>query len=109
MKKLIIPALAIMLAVGSSAFTAKRTTSNFFEYQGPDYSQTNIQTASNYKAVASSDQCDDVTNVCGVILETPKTLGQSPDAGQFNAEAAALWASESGHSGPTDDAILMKP
>jgi hypothetical protein len=109
MKKLIIPIVAILLAVGSSAFTAKRTTSNFFEYQGPDFSKTSIQTSGNYIAVDSEDQCDDTNNVCGVILETPKTLGQNPDSGQFSDKQDALWDSESNHTGPTDAAVLMKP
>jgi hypothetical protein len=109
MKRIIIPAIAIVLAFAGSAFTtAKRSNSNLFVYAGSSYSQTDIQTASNYVAT-SSDPCSGATNnICAVNLPTAKPLGQHPAAADFSAEEGNLWRSQQGAS-PYDDNIEMKP
>ena len=106
MRKLIIPAAAIVIAFGSSAFTAKKSTSNFFLYQGATRTQADIQDINNYVASAS-DPCNDVTNVCGVTLSTAKNVGSTPATSEFNAEKASLWTSQQNHS-PADGAIAME-
>ncbi|SDP46231.1 hypothetical protein SAMN05428975_1315 [Mucilaginibacter sp. OK268] len=107
MRKLIIPVVAIIMAFGSSAFTAKKSTSNFFKYNGATRTQTDIQNINNYTA-RTDNPCEDVTNVCGVTLSTAKTVGQTPASSEFNAEKANLWLSQQNHS-PADGAIDMEP
>ncbi|MFC0513119.1 DUF6520 family protein [Mucilaginibacter angelicae] len=107
MRKLFIPAAAIVMAIGSSAFTAKRTTSNFFLYQGTTHSQTDIQNINNYVASAT-DPCNDVANVCGLTLSTAKNVGSTPTPAEFNAEKTNLWTSQQNHA-PADAAIAMEP
>ncbi|MBD1395144.1 DUF6520 family protein [Mucilaginibacter glaciei] len=107
MKKIIIPVIAIIMAIGSSAFTAKKTTSTFFRYQGATRTQTDIQNISNYVA-QSGTPCSDVVNVCGVTLSTAKNIGSNPATSEFNAEKANLWLSQQNHS-PADGAIGMEP
>ncbi|MCC8407731.1 DUF6520 family protein [Mucilaginibacter sp. UR6-1] len=108
MKKLIIPVIAIILAFGSSAFTAKKSTSNFFKYIGPAARTSgDVQSITNYQA-QTLDPCADVENVCGVTLPTAKTVGQNPASTEFNAEKSNLWTSQQNHS-PADDAIGMEP
>lgn len=108
MKKFIIPVIALVLAVGSSAFTAKKTTSSFFKYSGATYLQADIQNINNYTAQVSDADCSDLTNVCGVNLSTAKNVGQTPSSTEFNAEKSNLWTSQQNHS-PADGAIEMKP
>jgi hypothetical protein len=108
MKKLIIPVMAIAMAFGTSAFTAKITTSSFYKYNGTTFTQANIQNINNYTADTSAGDCTDVQNVCGVELSTAKTVGQTPVPAEFSSESSALWASQQAHS-PSDDAVLMKP
>ncbi|GGH12095.1 DUF6520 family protein [Mucilaginibacter phyllosphaerae] len=107
MKKIIIPVIAIAMAFGTSAFTAKRATSTFFRYQGATRSQTDIQNISNYVAQASNP-CNDVVNVCGVTLSTAKNIGSNPATSEFNAEKSNLWLSQQNHA-PADGSISMEP
>lgn len=108
MKKLIIPMLAIVLAVSASAFTPKKSTSNFFRYNGATYSSSDIQLASNYAAFESEDECTAEANICGVTLGAAKTIGNPPDGTQFNAEKSNLWNSQVLHA-PQSAAVSMEP
>lgn len=108
MKKLIIPVIAILLAFGSSAFTAKKSTSNFFKYVGPaGRSISDVQSISNYVATAVNP-CADLTDVCGVTLSTAKTIGQSPSSTDFTPSLQGkLWDSQRLHQ-PKDASISME-
>lgn len=109
MKKFIIPAAAMILAVSFSAFTsAKQTTSNFYEYQSSSALQSDIQNINNYAATASDLDCSGTDKVCGVNLTTARTIGQTPASSEFNAEKSNLWSSEQNHA-PADGNIEMKP
>ena len=108
MKKLIIPMLAIALAFSSSAFIPKKSNSNFFRYNGVSYTSTAIQTASNYAAFESEDECTATENICGVTLGTAKAIGNPPDGTQFNAEKTNLWNSQVAHA-PQSAAVSMEP
>lgn len=108
MRKLIIPVIAILMAIGSSAFTAKKATSNFYKYVGPTArSSSDVQNINNYIATAVNP-CSDAQNVCGITLTTPKTLGQTPATAEFNPEKSNLWLSQQQHS-PADASIDMEP
>ncbi|MVN91488.1 DUF6520 family protein [Mucilaginibacter aquatilis] len=105
MKKLVLPALAIALAFGTSAFTAKKVNSNFYAYTG-SAAQADIQNINNYVATATNP-CSGAQDVCGVTLSTSRAVGQTPVASEFNAEKANLWASQQAHA-PADPNIDMK-
>lgn len=109
MKRIIIPAIAIMLAFAGSAFTsAKRSNSNLFVYTGSSYAQTDIENINNY-AASATDPCGGTsTNVCSVTLATAKAVGQKPASTDFNAEKGNLWTSQQNHSA-ADGSIEMKP
>ncbi|MFD0764525.1 hypothetical protein ACFQZI_06650 [Mucilaginibacter lutimaris] len=98
MKKLIIPAVAIALAFGTSAFKATTTTSNFFKYIGPSArTSAQVQDLNNYAAL-DVNPCIDNGNVCGVTLTTAKTIGQAPASSEFNVQKANLWSSQQSHT-----------
>lgn len=107
MKKLIIPVVAIVLAISSSAFTAKTTSGFLYQYVGSGTSQTDLQDVNNYQRV-SADPCDAGSDVCGVILATDEGIGNAPDQTEFDAEKTNLWNSQ--HDGEAKDTnIEMKP
>lgn len=107
MKKLIIPFVAILMALSFSAFTsAKRATSNFYVYTSGSLLQSDIQNINNYVA-SSADPCSGSDNVCGVTLNTARNVGQTPVSTEFNAEKANLWSSQQNHAAQ-DGNIGMK-
>lgn len=109
MKKIIVPAAAIVMALSFSAFTsAKRVTSNFFEYKSSSLLQSDIQNPANYRAASSSAACSGSQNVCGVTLPTAKNINATPDATEFSNESTNLWDSQTAHS-PQSAAVDMKP
>jgi len=97
MKKLIIPAIAIVLAFSASAFTTKSGSSNFYAYVGSDFTQANIQNINNYQA-SETTSCPGVDDVCGVTLATSKVDGSIPATTDFNSESTNLWLSEQANS-----------
>jgi len=109
MKKIIIPAAAVALALSFSAFTsAKKVTSNFFEYTSSSLTESAIKNRANYQAASSDAACTASQNVCGVVLATAKDIGTLPDATEFSSQTSDLWASQQAHS-PANGDIEMKP
>jgi len=107
MKRKFLGILAIVIAVGTSAFTTKKANSNFYVYTGSSTSQADIQNISNYQSLATDDPCSGATDVCGVTLSTSRPAGQTPVTSEFNAEKANLWSSQQSHSA-ADSNIEMK-
>jgi len=105
MKKLIMPVIAIVFAFAFSAFTAKRSTSNFYIYTSSSFAKGDIQNINNY--VASDGSCGGAQDVCGVTLSTSQTLGSTPVLSEFNGEKTNLWLSEQ-NSNPADGSIQMQ-
>jgi hypothetical protein len=105
MKKLIFPAIAIALAFGTSAFTAKRVNSNFYAYTGST-SRADIENINNY-AATTTNPCGGAQDVCGVTLTTSRAVGQAPVLSEFNAQKSNLWSSQQAHSA-ADPSIDMK-
>jgi hypothetical protein len=98
---------AIVIAISASAFTTKWTTSTFFVYTGPDFTQSNIQNINNY-AASSTNPCSTAdANVCGVTLPHAENLGSTPLPADFTAESTNLWTSQQNGS-PSDTHITMK-
>jgi uncharacterized protein DUF6520 len=109
MKKSILPALAIVVALAASAFTTNRNVnSNFFVYTSSLHTQAAVQSIGNYVSTTTSPCSGTTTNVCGVTLPTAEPVGQNPNSGDFSDESDNLWSSQQNHS-PADDDINMKP
>lgn len=107
-----IPAFAIVmglaLAMATSAFKeVPKGNQNpyYYEYQGPDFTKTNVQDANNYTRTSLS--CSGATNICGVFLSIDAGTGNPPDATDFSTESSNLWTSQQNHS-PADLNIEMK-
>lgn len=98
--------LAIMIALGASAFTVKPTSSNFYEYTSGSLAKADIQNINNYVAT-SPDPCGGADNVCGVTLTTAHALGSTPVSSEFSAEETNLWASQQNNAAQ-DTHIGMK-
>lgn len=114
MKKIkvsIFAVIAIVMGIAASAFTPKEVLNKsdnlfYYRYASSQTDQTNIQTISNYER--SSLSCSGTNHVCGVLLPTDKSLGQQPDASEFNAEKGDLWTSEQAGTSVDPDIIKMK-
>ncbi len=101
-------AIGLVLAMATSGFKegpSKNTNQYYYAYNGPDFTQTSIQAASNYTRTTLS--CSGSKNVCGVFLSVDEGTGNPPDATDFSTESSNLWASQQGHS-PADLNIKMK-
>jgi hypothetical protein len=105
MKKMFIPAIAIILALATSAFTAKKTSGAFYQYTSSSHAQSDIQNVNNY--VRADVSCGGSDNVCGVTLATDEGTGNAPDPTEFSAESTNLWASQQNNSA-ADANISMK-
>lgn len=105
MKKLFIPAFALVIAFAGSAFTAKKTSGSFYRYTSTSHAKVDIQNINNY--VRDENGCDDGSDVCGVTLPTDEGAGNQPDATEFSSESTNLWNSQS--SGTAQDSnVIMK-
>ncbi|MBK0378544.1 DUF6520 family protein [Mucilaginibacter segetis] len=105
MKKLILPALAIGLAISTSAFTTNRVAGAFYRYTSSSTAQSDIQNINNY--VRDDNACGGGEDVCGVTLTTDEGLGNTPDPTEFSAEQSNLWTSQQNGSA-ADVNIHMK-
>jgi hypothetical protein len=99
-----IPALAIALVFASSAFTNKKTTTAFYEYQSSLHTSAAIQNIANY--VRTGSPCGASANVCGVTL-TDEGANSHPDQTEFDNIKATLWGSQQAHES-LDPSISMK-
>lgn len=106
------PAFAIImglaLAMATSAFKEVpkgNQNAYYYEYQGPDFTKTNIQDAGNYTRTTLS--CSGTHNVCGVFLSVDEGTGNPPDPTDFSTESSNLWTSQQNQS-PADLNIKMK-
>ena len=91
-------AIGVALALATSAFreTPKGNQNPYYyEYQGPDFSKTNLQEPGNYTRTSLS--CSGSTNVCGVFLSIDEGTGNPPDATDFSTESSNLWTSQQNH------------
>lgn len=101
-------AIGLVLALATSAFKQapkENFDQAFYEYTGPDLTQSNIQDINNY--VRSTNTCSGTKNVCGVLLNTDTGTGNPPNSSEFAAESSNLWASQQNHSA-ADGNIVMK-
>jgi hypothetical protein len=101
-------AIGLVLAMATSGFKEMpkgNMSLTFYEYTGPDFSQSNIQDINKY--VRSSNTCSGSRNVCGVLLTTDTGAGNPPNSTEFSAESSNLWTSEQNHAA-ADPNIVMK-
>ena|SRR3569623_382807 len=101
-------AMGLALAMATSAFKeVPKGNQNqyYYEYQGPDFTKTNIQDANNY--VRTTLSCSGSTNVCGVFLSIDEGTGNPPDPTDFSTESSNLWTSQQNHLA-ADGNIKMK-
>lgn len=105
MKKLILPAFAIALALGTSAFTAQKTTGVFYRYTSSSLLEADIKNIANYEQNSAS--CTPGINVCGVQLATDNGEESQPEEAEFAIERNNLWASQQNSSAANGN-ISMK-
>ncbi len=105
MKKLILPAFAIALAFGTSAFTAKKAAGVFYRYTSSSLTEANIKNINNYERESAT--CNPGANVCGVLLDTDNGEESQPDEAEFTAQRNHLWTSQQ-NGLPANASIVMK-
>jgi|SRR5665213_826931 len=101
-------ATGLAMAMATSAFREVPKESinpYFYEYQGPNFTQANIQDVDNYARTSSS--CSGSTNVCGVFLSMDEGTGNPPNTTDFSSESSNLWTSQQNHH-PADVNIKLK-
>lgn len=109
MKKFLMPALALIIAVSLSAFTHKSTvkkpnaTGNWYIYKGPlPSTTTSVVVEGNYELGEPQD-CESDQNLCAIFV--PGT-GTNPD--QFDSQTQADLENAQRNHDPVPDYILMK-